>query len=205
MIQALLDEKVNQISIYRDKWHPHGFSSEPIDTVRASQAIESVYAILGLPKPEIYYFPSPAKALEQFNLDLWGSETVDIDARLVKNIKKQINNKLLWQLQSKLYESLHGELWNLTGAHIYSTLNAQSNLIHKSNKDKSNYFNPARDCVPTEYLIAQACMFDFCYSVLNCVGEEKLWQAYQALIQNCGWLWTYEKVCLVCERPYIIS
>jgi hypothetical protein len=161
--------------------------------------------MLGLSKPEIYYFASPAQALEQFNLDLWGSKTVDIDARLVKNIKKQVSNQILWQLQNKLYSSLHEELWNLIGARIYSTLNAQSDLMHTLNKEESDYFNPARDCLPTEYLIAQASMFDFCYSVLNCVSEETLWQAYQDLAQNCGWLWAYEKVCIVCERPYIIS
>lgn len=148
MIQALLDEKANQISIYRDKWRPYGFSCEPIDTARASQAIESVYAILGLPKSEIYYFVSPAKALEQFNLDLWGSETVDIDTRLSKNLKKQVSNKLLWQLQSKLYGNLHDELWNLIGASIYSTLDAQFNLMHELNEEVSNYFNPACDCLP---------------------------------------------------------
>jgi hypothetical protein len=54
-------------------------------------------------------------------------------------------------------------------------------------------------------LVSNACLFDFCSTIFSCSDEEKLWEAYQLMVQNCGWLWTYVQVCLVCDRPHILS
>jgi hypothetical protein len=192
------------IPTYQQKWRKEALSTQEVDIEQVTAALVAIYSLMGKPKLSIYHFASPIAAVEQFDfLEIWGSQTVDIETRLIKNLKKQLSHDLWVKLHSKLYEQLHQELWNSIGRRIYSAFMERSQLIHSLNdEDASSYFNPAQDCIPTEYLVSMACLFDFCYSVLNCSGEEELWQTYQLLVQHSGWLWTYEGTCLVCSRPY---
>jgi hypothetical protein len=192
------------IPTYREKWRKEALSTQEVDIERVTSAVEAIYSLMGKPKPSIFYFASPIAAVLQFDfLEIWGSQTIDVETRLIQNLKKQLSHELWVKLHSKLYEELHQELWNSIGRRIYIAFMERSHLIHALNdEDASSYFNPTQDCIPTEYLVSMACLFDFCYSVLNCSGEEELWRAYQLLVQHCSWLWTYEGVCLVCDRPY---
>ncbi|KAF3890555.1 MULTISPECIES: DUF6745 domain-containing protein [Nostocales] len=200
----LTTEQQALISTYRDKWCKLALSTQEVEIEQATTAVEAIYSLMGKPKPSVFYFASPIAAIEQFDfLKIWGNQTIDIETQLIQSVRKQLSHELWLELHSKLYEALHQELWNSIGRRIYTAVVEQSQLIHSLNdEDASSYFNPAQDCVPTEYLVSMACLFDFCYSVLNCSINRELWQAYQLLVQHCGWLWTYEGVCLVCDRPY---
>lgn len=55
--------------------------------------------------------------------------------------------------------------------------------------------------IKPEELATDACKLDFAISVLNYVPEEKTWGILQELIANCGWIYPFEKTCIVCERP----
>jgi hypothetical protein len=56
------------------------------------------------------------------------------------------------------------------------------------------YVNPAWWACAGAYI-------DFCITVLNCTYNAEKWQAFQSLIQHCGWIFPYTKVCYVCDRP----
>uniref|UniRef100_UPI0035A2581C DUF6745 domain-containing protein n=1 Tax=Microseira wollei TaxID=467598 RepID=UPI0035A2581C len=60
-------------------------------------------------------------------------------------------------------------------------------------------------CISPEYLACYSSLFDFCISVLNCTCEPKIWQIFQSLAFDCGWIFTLEKTCYVCDRPRILS
>jgi hypothetical protein len=49
------------------------------------------------------------------------------------------------------------------------------------------------------------CMFDFCISVLKLSHDKKKWKVLQDLMQNCGFIFLFENVCLVCDRPCKMS
>ena len=49
------------------------------------------------------------------------------------------------------------------------------------------------------------CIFDFCISVLNVGHDKKKWQVLQDLIQHCGFIFQFEKVCICCNRPCKLS
>lgn len=47
----------------------------------------------------------------------------------------------------------------------------------------------------------QAILYDFIYSELNCPIDDRLWQAYQNLVRECGWIFTFDETCYICDRP----
>jgi hypothetical protein len=49
------------------------------------------------------------------------------------------------------------------------------------------------------------CLFDFCISVLNLHYDRQKWLVIHNLIQNCGFLFEYENVCIACDRPSKLS
>ncbi|WP_225977437.1 DUF6745 domain-containing protein [Nostoc sp. CENA543] len=49
------------------------------------------------------------------------------------------------------------------------------------------------------------CMLDFCISVLGLHHDKKKWRVFQDLIQYCGLISKFEKVCIVCDRPCKLS
>jgi hypothetical protein len=36
---------------------------------------------------------------------------------------------------------------------------------------------------------------------LNCFCNQSQWQAFQVLVKHGGWIFPYEKICFVCDRP----
>ncbi|MGL5064276.1 MAG: DUF6745 domain-containing protein [Microcoleus sp.] len=56
-----------------------------------------------------------------------------------------------------------------------------------------------------EVLAGEAALLDFCFSVLNYPYDREKWEILQELIVSCGWIYAYEKTCLVCDRPIKLS
>ena len=66
---------------------------------------------------------------------------------------------------------------------------------------------PNRLCglIQPEVWACDASLLDFCFSVLNCPYDPEKWELLQAIIINCGWIYPFEKYCIVCERPIKLS
>ncbi len=48
-------------------------------------------------------------------------------------------------------------------------------------------------------------LIDYCVEVLNCQHDTAKWLATSSLVQDCGWVFFFERTCLVCDRPNKIS
>ncbi len=48
-------------------------------------------------------------------------------------------------------------------------------------------------------------LIDYCIEVLNCQYDVEKWLAMNSLITNCGWVFFFERTCLVCDRPNTLS
>ncbi|MEH2240917.1 MAG: hypothetical protein V7K30_32830 [Nostoc sp.] len=57
---------------------------------------------------------------------------------------------------------------------------------------------------PAEWAI-WGCMLDLCISVLNLQHDKNKWNVIQDLMQHCGLILQFEKVCIVCDRPCKLS
>jgi hypothetical protein len=56
-----------------------------------------------------------------------------------------------------------------------------------------------------EVLAGDAAFLDFGFSVLNYPYDLEKWEIFQQLIVSCGWIYSYEKTCIVCDRPLKLS
>ena len=56
-----------------------------------------------------------------------------------------------------------------------------------------------------EVLAGDAAFLDFGFSVLNYPYDREEWEILQELIVSCGWIYSYEKTCIVCDRPLKLS
>jgi hypothetical protein len=52
-----------------------------------------------------------------------------------------------------------------------------------------------------ERWVSSACWFDFFITVLNCEHLPEEWKVFQELTLECGWVFPFEGVCVVCDRP----
>lgn len=56
-----------------------------------------------------------------------------------------------------------------------------------------------------EVLAGDAAFLDFGFSVLNYPYDREKWEILQELIVSCGWIYSCEQTCLVCDRPLKLS
>ena len=55
-------------------------------------------------------------------------------------------------------------------------------------------------------LACKASYFDFNFSVLNIEHKSsKTWAILQSIVKYCGYIFTFEKICFICDRPRILS
>ncbi|MEM9275441.1 MAG: DUF6745 domain-containing protein [Cyanobacteria bacterium P01_F01_bin.143] len=196
--------QLEQVTKYQDKWRSLYLQCNSCDQEKVENAVKVLYTAMGLSQPKIEFWSSPSIASKHFNLDDWGDQLIRIDEPIEIALKQELNSKLWQKLHSKIYEPLHQQIWTEIGIVIYELLRETYTLWHDLNKpieNKESYFNPVMDFTTTDYLIARGCLFDYAYEVLNYQKIEQIWQSYRYLAINCGWLLTYQHICLICDRP----
>jgi hypothetical protein len=172
--------------------------------------------IAGFPLREI-----PEKKLENYELGkrLFNQIMVrplgyELENYLVKDIKKQLEINLKSRLNSKSDS-------NLLPQSLLKQLGQQSQSVVESYRDFTcgviNFYIVINDSIrllleakfcnqiKTEVWACDASLLDFCFSVLNCPYEQEKWGLLQCIIINCGWIYPFEKTCIVCERPIKLS
>ena len=97
-----------------------------------------------------------------------------------------INNDLPYRATSQLYD----DFWKQSDRKIESFLSQQ---------DASWVFSTT-PVYKNQSLACTASWLDFCFSTLKLSYSEKQWQAFQNIVRECGWIFTYDKVCYVCDR-----
>jgi len=119
-----------------------------------------------------------------------------LEQQLGGGFKIRIANQMLGELQYQL----GGLLEKLLGKEL------SSRVI----KDIGNSLWKEIDSQPSHELHLQYWdyypgLFDFCISVLNCQCQPETWQAFQSLVQDCGWIYAAQETVLICDRPQKIA
>lgn len=57
------------------------------------------------------------------------------------------------------------------------------------------------NCIQLDLLNPECSFYDFCISVLNRAYNPTKWQILQDIVMNCGWIFEYVNICVVCDRP----
>ncbi|MBD1890873.1 DUF6745 domain-containing protein [Coleofasciculus sp. FACHB-SPT9] len=77
-------------------------------------------------------------------------------------------------------------------------LSQQENLLNIIFGNDDIYIEPAQ-------WVSSGSLYDFCINVLNFEYKQKEWEAFQTIAKNCGCIFPYEKMVIVCDRPRILS
>ncbi len=203
MIEKLTPEQEDLIIVYEDKWWEIMYSTEPIDREKASEAVKQAYLAIDEKEPEIIFCGSPYEAAnlimscesltqlyEKFGANLFEKFAEQLYSETWENINEQLSDELSG--------TFYPEAWNRFSDIFQELLEAslgEEEFFHDEN------YEPLDSIVWAEF--AADC--DFCFSVLKCKYNPRKWQALQSLTTQCGWIFTYEKVCIVCDRPRILS
>ena len=207
---AITPEQTALIPVYREKWRQIGLSIAPIDRSQATAAISSAYNIIDFPEPEIIFCDSPYIALQAVEplrirdsgLETGGEIRNKIHNELYDILRSQLGRKLENEIYSQLYNPLYAQLINQLHVHIkdevYVKLAAKlGGRFQKFWIDQTYYNNN----IVSQLSACHGSWVDFCIDVLNLEYDRPLYSAFKSLTENCGWIYPFEKICFVCDRP----
>ncbi|MCP2732030.1 DUF6745 domain-containing protein [Limnofasciculus baicalensis] len=185
-------------------------------------------------EPELLFFPSPYAALSYIGRELQSQADSQLTIELRERVETDIDPRdnpdsilrrvMEWNMED-LYKELEHELkWRLwddlgnspasqTGSQLESLLEAE--LRQQLGDDLSSKLS---DClenilsggdfggVQPEIFASDASLLDFGLSVLGCCPSlQEDWLDFQLMIKDCGWIFPFDDICLVCDRPLILS
>lgn len=207
---------------YREKWRHQARSTQRINLHQATDAIHAVYAALDKPTPEIIFCESPfsidkafTRLLKRSLLDemqwLVDRYSEDEKSKLLDEMlgtslqghfnqlqhqqTKPLENQLSWEIQIELEEQIRQSVDQL----FYDW------QIWEQLEQNKWLWQQLRDCIVSSSLLTDACWMDYAISVLHCTHDTQKWDAFKAVVETCGWILPYEKICLVCDRPVHLS
>lgn len=132
---------------------------------------------------------------------------------LERQLERQISRELYKQLDENLRQPLTQQFRQIEW-HLYRQMENDLyapqylKLLDKANKRDNSIFTditPLQELfeltVKYELLSCYGSLFDFCITVLSCTCDTQKWEAYQMVVENCGWFTPFGNIAIVCERP----
>lgn len=117
-------------------------------------------------------------------------------------LRSQLSRKLENKIYSKLYNPLYAQLMNQLHVHVkdevYVKLARKLGGRFQRFLIDQNYHN---NTIVAELSACHGSWVDFCIGVLNLEYDRSLYSAFKSLVENCGWIYPFEKKCFVCDRP----
>ncbi|WP_449420713.1 DUF6745 domain-containing protein [Phormidium nigroviride] len=202
------------IPLYLEKWRKIALCTEPINRNRASVAIKTAYDFIGQEEPQIIFFDSPYLALNYFTERMGGEFGSEIGEQLKSEICSELYRKLTGTMKSELENEIYSKLYNPLYAQIIEQFNNHiHNQLHSLLHSKMigifysflerQFYH--RNKIVSELLACNGSWVDFCISELNLECDLAKWEIMQLLVNNCGWIYPFEKTCFVCDRPRLIN
>lgn len=149
---------------------------------------------------------------EQFETPLpWSEEQLKQEfpqfqphSELGENLDLEYNNDLMDSLERQVPRKLQKKIFKLFG-NLDDVFNCQlRNLID----DRLNALPNSRklwtvihNCISYDALAGNYVWFDFYISVLACKVPLDKWQVSLDLLQKCGYIYPFEHICFICDRP----
>lgn len=187
---------------YIEKWDKILFSTQPVDRAKATKAVIDAYKAIDLPPPEIFFLSSPSLEQNSFfhsishDDNLWPIrvkcliydklrailnkipvKNIDLDPRItLDNLELFTRGEIFEELCCILYEQ------HISNIHCDRNVN-----FHK--------------VLEYELSGTNVWPFDFYINYVSSEPNIEIWEILRSLCEECPYLITYEKVCLVIEKP----
>ena len=216
LIEKLTPEQEALILVYREKWLKIALSTERIDREKAAEAVKAAYVAIdfGYEQPEILFQESPyaacnwlLKRLSPELIDSYLNEPNSIGGIFGAHFFHELSSKINQQLGNEVRTQLDNSLYHITNNplnyEIFNDLNEKfSTQVNEKLNDYSWWITlQLNGCFQPEIEVNCMTGFDFCISVLNIDYPQQEWKVFQSLIKECGWLFAYDDICIVCDRP----
>ena len=223
VIAEISQEQEAMLPQYREKWGSFAISTESIDEEKVRSVIKAAYLASDFCEPEILFYESPFAAIQEILAinDYKGYLGKDTHIKFLKRVKDHLfkitQNQFEETIFSKLINKVHypdfPHYWTEKNQRVQyfpqSTLNCIENQLiddfHQYGIDLTYYYKLTTNLTRTAGWAMSGCLLDFCISVLNVGHDKKKWQVFQDLIQHCGFIFQFEKVCICCNRPCKLS
>ncbi len=223
-LKKLTPEQEALIPVYQEKWRAIALSTGPIDRSQAAETIKAAYAIIGKKAPEVIFCDRPYEAADTIISQIDNPRTLlrsQLESKLRSELEKQLLSylrpelerqlriKLQYQLENQLFHGVGVQFWSSQREDLASEisrnlsqqLSGQRREIHWETLEKQ-----LDNCIQPELWAACGSLLDFCISVLNLPHSYgKNWIIFQSIVRDCGWIYPYDKVCVVCEKPIALS
>ena len=225
-VKKLTPEQAALIPVYRQKWRARSLSTGPINRSQAAETIKSAYSAIGLKAPEIIFVDRPYEAADlivsrldnpsselrsQFETKLRSQLEKQLRGYLRGQLESELQNQLQTKLEARLYTQLQTQLWeaerNYLADEIASRLPPEQVIDERSGEIPwQTLGKPLSNCIQPELWAAYGSLLDFCISVLNLPHSySRNWIIFQSIVRDCGWIYPYDKVCIVCSKPIVLS
>ncbi|MEG4861395.1 leucine-rich repeat domain-containing protein [Microcoleus sp. K1-B6] len=214
-------------------WKAIANSTERVDRTRAAAAIEFAYTALGKTCPKIIFCSSPHSAITQLKKLKSPTNKNDFFQRIYKQLEpaclpfRYILFLCLYyfaltseQPQPKtaffqlIYEQLESayrpfNLIRYSSSYLPQLIEWERQLTQELQHDFWDYCRDnSTSIVNRASLWDKICVADFCVSVLRIVlnpDAQKAFECLKQLLVECGWIFAFDKVCYVCDRPLKLS
>ncbi|MEG4106185.1 DUF6745 domain-containing protein [Microcoleus sp. S13_C5] len=225
-VKKLTPQQAALIPVYREKWRAISLSTGPINRSQAAETIKSAYSAICLKAAEIIFVDRPYEAADlilsrfdnprsqlrsQFETKLWIELEKQLRSYLRGKLETELQNQLATQLEQRLYTQLQTQLWEAQREdlvrEIASKLPPQQLLDERTGEiNWQTLGKQVNNCIQPELWAAYGSLLDFCISVLNLPHSyARNWIVFQSIVRDCGWIYPYDKVCIVCEKPIALS
>ncbi|MEG4057350.1 MULTISPECIES: DUF6745 domain-containing protein [unclassified Microcoleus] len=224
-VKKLTPEQAALIPVYRKKWRAISLSTGSINRSQAEETIKSAYSAIGKKAPEIIFVDRPYEAADlivsrfdnpsselrsQFETKLRSPLEKQLRGYLGSQLETELQNQLPTQLEQRLYTQLKTQLWeperNYLAGEISSQLPPQQVIDERSGEIRPTLEKHLSNCIQPELWAAYGSLLDFCISVLNLPHSYgRNWIIFQSIVRDCGWIYLYDKVCIVCSKPIALS
>ncbi len=180
------------IPAYREKWRAYGLSTEPIDHQLAAEIIQNLYGFLNLSPPELLFVDSPAEGLELVlhcnQENMYGKLHWFFNRKLWRKITLQLDSRVLNKLEIELEMALALQLFSQYSLHVCNQIGISGNP----------HIRP-------EMWAGYGSWLDFAMELLHCKCDRYIWNSFQSLIMDCGNVYMYEKMAVICDRPHRLT
>jgi len=225
-VKKLTPEQAALIPVYREKWRARSLSTGPINRSQAEETVKSAYSAIGLKAPEIIFVDRAYEAADlilsrcdnpsselrsQFETKLRSQLEKQLRGYLGSQLESELQSQLQTKLEARLYTQLQTQLWqahrNYLAGEIASQLLPQE-VIDEGSGDIywQTLGKQISNCIQPELWAAYGSLLDFCISVLNLPHSyARNWIVFQSIVRDCGLIYPYDKVCIVCSKPIALS
>ncbi|BAZ12645.1 hypothetical protein NIES4071_44770 [Calothrix sp. NIES-4071] len=215
-LHTLTLEQETIIKNYEAKWLKLISTDSTVDKNAAAEAINAAYAIVGEQKPTIIFCDSLYAAfrsiLEQGMCRLESGVEYELIKKTWNYIKNQLNPEV-----TRLICQSNEEVQHRVSQYKKQIINQiRRQLDSEANQQQKKILIRSSIYIQPEVLASYGSQCDFCISELNCEYDYAIWQVFQSIVKNCGWIISLEKLVstennfvnreklvIICEKPII--